>query len=149
MELLHKENIIGTDGMTVGDLLKFIEERNIPMDAKVMIQRVEDRYFEGVDISGMQDSEGNIHEEGTISTGWGVYLKKGYSYYEAEQINMNMNEEIDRRANGDEPNYPSIKNPTEMMIDLEDPRLLEQYHPAWSPVFYADDQDLLFIDLHY
>jgi hypothetical protein len=144
MEILKKSDFIDSEeGMTVQDLLDFIKERNIPMTAKVMIQRVEDKYFDGVDISGMTDSEGNVYPSGTRSTGWGVFLKKGYAYYEAEQIN------IDRRVLGKEPNYPKIEDPAKLLVDLNDTDLLEQYHPAFCPVFYDDDTDLLFIDLHY
>jgi hypothetical protein len=150
MEILKKSDFINSEeGMTVQDLLDFIKERNIPMTAKVMIQRVEDKYFEGVDVSGMTDSEGNVYPSGTRSTGWGVFLKKGYAYYEAEQININLNAEIDRRIKGEEPNYPQIEDPAKMLVDLNDTDLLEQYHPAFCPVFYDDDADLLFIDLHY
>jgi hypothetical protein len=150
MEILNKSDFVDSEmGMTVQDLLDFIKERNIPMTAKVMIQRVEDKYFDGVDISGMTDSEGNVYPSGTRSTGWGVFLKKGYAYYEAEQININLNAEIDRRVLGKEPNYPKIEDPAKLLVDLSDIGLLEQYHPAYCPVFYDDDEDLLFIDLHY
>jgi hypothetical protein len=150
MEILKKSDFIDSEaGMTVQDLLDFIKERDIPMTAKVMIQRVEDKYFDGVDISGMTDPDGNVYPSGTRSTGWGVFLKKGYAYYEAEQININLNAEIDRRIKGEEPNYPKIENPAKMLVDLNDTDLLEQYHPAFCPVFYDDDTDLLFIDLHY
>lgn len=150
MEILKKSDFIDSEmGMTVQDLLDFIKERNIPMTAKVMIQRVEDKYFDGVDISGMTDSDGNVYPSGTRSTGWGVYLKKGYAYYEAEQININLNEEIDRRTLDKEPNYPKIEDPAKLLVDLSDVALLEQYHPAYCPAFYDDDEDLLFIDLHY
>lgn len=150
MEILKKSDFVDSEmGMTVQDLLDFIKDRNIPMTAKVMIQRVEDKYFDGVDISGMTDSEGNVYPSGSRSTGWGVFLKKGYAYYEAEQINTNLNAEIDRRVLGKEPNYPKIEDPAKLLVDLSDIGLLEQYHPAYCPVFYDDDTDLLFIDLHY
>ena len=45
--ILSKEDLLGYNhNLTVGDLKKFIEEQGIPDDAKVMIQRVEDKYFE-------------------------------------------------------------------------------------------------------
>ena len=149
MRIIGKNEIIESQGMTVQDLLEFIEERNIPLTAKIMIQRVEDKYFEGVDISGMQTPEGGTYPPGSKAEGWGVYPKKGYAYYEAEELNIRMKEEIERRKNGEESEFPGIEDPEKYMQDLKDSKLLEQYHPAWSPVFYEDEQDLLFIDLHY
>jgi hypothetical protein len=76
--------------MTVDMLLKFIEKYNIPKTAKVMIQRVEDVYYE--------------------NHGWKVLEKEG--------------------------GWP--------------PETVNEYHPAWSPVHYKDENgDFLFIDLHY
>lgn len=45
------------DYLTVGDIKKFIEKYNLPDHSKVLVQRVEDVYYE------------NHH--------WGVYLKDG------------------------------------------------------------------------
>ena len=95
--------------LTVGQIKEFIEKHNIPDDALVLTQRVEDEYFEGgIDISGMRgaDSETGIWPEGSRSGEWGVYLK------ESDQ--------------GE-----------------------QQYSPAWCCVKYRDEEDLLFINLHY
>lgn len=126
---LTKDEIVNSfsHSLTVGDLKKFIEENNIPDNAKVMVQRVHDHYFE--------------------NNNWGVYLKEGYWYNSAEKTNDNMLEEIERRNNGLEPEY-DIEDPKSMMFEMNDD-LKEQYYPAWSCVRYGDDQDLLFIDSHY
>lgn len=47
-----------------------------------------------------------------------------------------------------EKDYPGIEDPSKF-IQETDEVFMEQYHPAWSPVFYKDDPDFLFIDLHY
>jgi hypothetical protein len=148
MRIVEKSEIVQSQTMTVGDLLTFLKERDVPLDAKIMVQRVEDKYYNGFDISGMDSPEG-ILPEGTMSEPWGVYLKKGYAYYEAQEINEKMTEEIKKREEGLEPEYPGIVDPTELIQDLNDTSLQEQYHPAWSPVFYDDETDLLFLDLHY
>lgn len=44
-------------GLTVGKLKKYLADHDLPDDALVLIQRVEDRYYE--------------------THGWGVYLKEG------------------------------------------------------------------------
>ena len=130
MNKMTKEKVLGMNHfLTAGDLIKFIQENQIPMNAPVMIQRVEDVYYE--------------------EHGWGSYLKKGEHYWNADSLNNNMKEEIDRRARGEEAEYPRIKDPIDFMTELEDDRLMEQYHPAWCCVGYKDDTDMLFIDLHY
>lgn len=102
-----EEMLNGAPGLTVGELLKFIKEYDIPDSAPVLVQRVEDRYYEGVDVSGMRGPNG-ILPPGSKANGWKVY----------------------RKAQG----YPS---------DIAD------YHPAWSCVYYKEDKEILFIDLHY
>ena len=51
-KVLTREDLASySNNLTVGDLKKFIEEQGIPDDAKVMIQRVEDKYFENNETS--------------------------------------------------------------------------------------------------
>ena len=84
--------------LTVGDLKEFLHTHNLPDSSKVVIQRVEDVYYE--------------------KHNWGVYLKEGeYSI---------------KDENGD-----FVKES------------MNQYHPAWCCVKYKDEDDVLFIDLHY
>lgn len=84
--------------LTVGDLKEFLYKHNLPYDAKVVIQRVEDVYYE--------------------KHNWGVYLKEGEYTFKDEQGNI-------------------VKES------------LNQYHPAWCCVKYRDEDDVLFINLHY
>lgn len=113
--------------LTVGGLKEFIKKNGIQDGAKIMIQRVEDFYFERND--------------------WGVYLKEGVTYHSAKKMNENLLKESKRREYGLEPEY-DIEDPLSNIIEIGD-ELKEQYHPAWSCVKYKDDQDFLFIDLHY
>lgn len=87
-----------TSPLTVGDLKKFIAEYNLPDNAVVVTERVQDFYYE--------------------NNNWGVYLKK--------------NEYTDKDADG---NF--VKD------------TMTQYTPAWCCVKYKDEDDILFIDLHY
>ena len=87
MKVITKEEIKEYLGLTVGELKEFINKHNLPDDAKVLIERVEDKYYE--------------------NHGWGVYLKDGIWDYKI------------------------------------------QYHPALSCVKYVDENENLFIDLHY
>lgn len=156
MRKLSKEKVksyTNSGHYTVGQLKKFIEDHNIPDDAPILVERIEDRYYEGVDISGMRgcsETEDGIYPEGSKSEGWGVYLKKGQSYWDAKGLNDKMLGEIQRRKNGEDPEYPKIKDDEleKYVTDLDD-SLMTQYHPIWCPVFYKDDSDILFLDLHY
>lgn len=64
-------------GLTVGDLLDFIEKHNLSRDAVVLTQRIEDQYFDGCDISGCggytnPDGSYGTYPEGSKATGWPV-----------------------------------------------------------------------------
>jgi len=112
--------------LTVGKLKQFIEDNNLPDDAKVMIQRVEDKYYD--------------------NHNWGSYLKKGEHYHYALQHNKDI--ENGKYLNKEE--YPNINE--DNLIPYTEEELkgsMEQYHPAFCCVYYKDDEDLLFIDLHY
>lgn len=84
--------------LTVGDLKEFLNKNNFPDTAKVVVQRIEDVYYE--------------------KHNWGVYLKEGEHTFKDEKGNV-------------------VKDS------------LVQYHPAWCCVKYSDEDDVLFIDLHY
>lgn len=115
------------DYLTVGRLKKFLENNpDLPDDALVLTQRVEDVYYE--------------------EHGWGVVLKEGYPYHMTKTANIRMEEEIRRRKNGEHPKY-DMEDPSALIMELTDD-LKEQYHPAWSCLKYKDDNNL-YIDLHY
>ncbi|NBP66305.1 MAG: hypothetical protein EBU66_16850 [Bacteroidetes bacterium] len=96
------------DYLTVGKLKKFLEEHpELPDDANVLIQRVEDRYYE--------------------ENGWGVVLKEGDHYHMYKEQNYRMNEEIKRRKNGEHPKY-EMEDPSKFIVELDD-TMKEQYHP--------------------
>lgn len=115
------------DYLTVGRLKKFLAEHpELPDEALVLTQRVEDKYYE--------------------KSGWGVVLKEGYHYDMSKTANIRMQDEIRRRKNGEHPKY-DMEDPSEYIIELTD-EMKEQYHPAWSCLKYRGD-DNLYIDLHY
>lgn len=114
-------------GLKVGDLRKFLDENpGLSDDAPVLVERIEDFYFE--------------------KNGWGVYLKEGESYHDIKSMNERMNEEIERRARGEEPHY-GMEDPSKYIRELTDEDM-NQYIPTWCCVIYTGD-DALFIDLHY
>ena len=98
-EISKKDILNGYDDyLNVGELKKFINRHSIPESAKVLIQRVEDIYYNELS--------------------WGVYLKEGEHSFKNEDGTL-------------------------------DKSSMEQYHPAWCCVKYKDEDDTLFIDLHY
>ena len=115
------------DYLTVGRLKKFLEQNpELPDDALVLTQRVEDKYYE--------------------ENGWGVVLKEGDHYHMVKTHNVRMEEEIRRRKNGEHPKY-DMEDPSKHIHELTDD-LKEQYHPAWTCIKYKDDNNL-YLDLHY
>jgi hypothetical protein len=76
MNTYTKKELIGAkfNGLTMGDLAEFVYKNpKIPRDAKVLVERIEDIYFEGIDISGMNSVKG-ILPKGSKSEGWKVLL---------------------------------------------------------------------------
>jgi hypothetical protein len=113
--------------LTVGRLKEFLEKHpELPDDALVLTQRVEDVYYE--------------------KNGWGVVMKGGYHYHAYKENNIRMEEEIKRRKNGEHPKY-DMEDPSKFIVELDD-TMKEQYHPAWCCLKYKDDNNL-YIDLHY
>jgi len=130
--------------LTVGQLLDFIERFNIPRDAKVFYQRIEDDYFIGQDISGFGGPDGPLLE-GTKSNGWSVIKKMGETYHRS----LKWNEDLDSGEYDNKEEYPNAspelweKYSDQDLLDLRD-----EYIAANSPVKYKDDNNL-YIDAHY
>ena len=131
MRILSKEEIENRfkDHLTIGDLKKWLDKNSdLPDDSKVLIQRVDDRYFK--------------------NNQWGVYLKDGETVYNQLNFNNDMREEIERRENGEESEYPAIEYPSNLITEITDD-LREQYFPAWCCVRYSDEEKIMFIDAFY
>lgn len=108
----------------VGTLLDFIAKHKLPRDAKVLLQRVEDKYFE--------------------NHNWGVVRKEGQFYNEA----IDRNKKIDAGYFNKE-DFPKLEDPEVLRASAEDlEELKEQYYPTWCPVKYKDDNNL-YLDAHY
>jgi predicted DNA-binding protein (MmcQ/YjbR family) len=147
MNKLTKEQLKSYTGLRVKDLKKFIEKNNVPDDALVLIERVEDKYYEEIDISGINSVNG-VLPENSKTNGWGVYLKEAESYYDSLLHNKRIREGY--YFNKEE--FPDLKEGSGFFNELSEEELEKtktQYHPAWSCVKYIDEDDLLFINLHY
>jgi hypothetical protein len=129
-KVLSKEKLLSyreSHYLTVGRLLEFIKKNNIPEDAIVVSQRVEDIYFE--------------------THNWGVYAKEG----EHALWMKDINEKIDNGEFEDKAEYPMMSDELRKKFSEEEIKeAYDQYHPVWSPVLHRDDKDdILFLDLHY
>lgn len=142
MKVLTKEEVLDRKhAFTVGELKRYIAEHNISDDAVIVSQRVEDTYFEGVDISGMrgqrEDGTYGALPEGSKASLWGVYCIEGYWCNSYRQFNEKIGK----------PEYPGLKNSlpyTEEMIALA----REQFVPVSCAATMREDKDILFLYLH-
>ena len=149
MNKYTKEELINdkSHGLTMGELAEFVYKNpQIPRDAKVLIERVEDVYFEGVGISGMNSVKG-ILPKGAKADGWKVLPVEGENYCNAKDFNDAMLQEMEDRKNGEESQYPKIENPEEYIVELTD-KLKEQFFPAWC-ISKENDDSIVYIFNHY
>lgn len=135
------ENIEFKHGFTVRQLKDWIEKFNVPDDAIIMMQRVEDRYFSGI----------HKNENGEIihrSTGWKTVKKGGYWYYRF----LDHNEKIDSNEFLDKEKYPhTVESELRKYTQKELEGVMEEYYECFSPAHYTDEGDdrFLYLDAHY
>jgi hypothetical protein len=145
-----REDLKKSHGLTVGDILDFVKRHNVPSTAKVLVERIEDAYFDGIDISGMsgqlKDGSFGILPAGSKSNGWRVYLKKGEGWWQCQS----WNDDIDKGTYLDAEQYPRMQG-KELKKYTEDELLnsMTQYIPAFCCVKYNDEDDNLLINIHY
>lgn len=126
---LSKEKLlsyVNSGYLTVGRLKEFISEHELSDDSIIVVQRVEDFYYE--------------------NNNWSVYLKEGEHAYYCKQ----WNKDIESGKYLDKKKFPKIKEENlKPFTEEQIKQSMEQYHPIWSCVRYRDDKDVLFLDLHY
>lgn len=112
------------DHLTIKKLKEMIQD--LPDDGLVLVQRIEDFYFE--------------------NNNWGVILKEGESYHYSKK----WNDDLDSGKYDDRNKYPNAKTEDFKSYTPEELELTkDQYHPAWCVVKYKDDPNNLYLDLHY
>ncbi len=113
-----------TDFATVGELLDFIEKYKIPRDGKIMVQRVEDVYFE--------------------KHNWKTIDMPGFQYSQIKS-------QVDKAKDGTYANKEDYPKMTDELIESIASTNLDEfkdnYIVAWSPVKHDDDN--LWLDCHY
>lgn len=143
--------------ITVRDFLNFIKKYSIPYDTKIFYQRIEDTYFDGIDISGMsgcKDAPDGIYPPGSKGDGWKPLRIKGEQYYEAIEFNKHIEEGKLVKEGKLDPDEVGIffwdekYKDEQKLIDLSDEDLLDQYIDA-SNIFYNKENKVLCITAHY
>ena len=148
LEDLRNKPCYQYDHGTIGGLLDFIFEHKLPKTGNILVQRIEDCYYEGSDISGFsgcKTAKDGIFPPGSKSSGWGTVKKKGTHYHDA----LNWNKKIDGEFN-DKEEYPDLDvSKLKKFTNEEIQESLNEYHPIWCPVKFNDDDENLYLDLHY
>jgi len=123
---IQKDVLLKQHSLTIGDLKKFISNKNFSDDTIVVVQRVEDLYY-------------NNH-------GWKTYRKYGES---ANNL-MQWNEDVLSGKYKDKRKYPNV-DPEDLTIVPQDEIdfARDQYTAAHCCVYYKEDPEILFINLHY
>lgn len=127
LRILSKEELLKHHRYTFKDLKKFINDHNISEDAMIVVERVEDYYYE--------------------YNSWGVILKEGEQYWNC----IKWNEDIENGVYLDKVNYPNMDPKTLKMIPEEDiEKSKDQYHPIFCAVqFEKGENDVIYLNLHY
>lgn len=133
---MTKEQLLSKKGhsLRMKNLRKFVEENtDIADDAPVVVERVEDSYFEG---------------RGTKIKGWDVLKVEGFHYHSALEWNKQMKEEADKIERGEDPEY-TIKNPLEHIFGEEE--LEKRKEQFYQPHCITTDKEneIVYIYSHY
>ena len=137
MNTYEKQELIDAkfDTLTMKDLRKFVAKNpQIKDNTKVLVERIEDVYFEGKEWNNKQID------------GWKVFLVEGYNYWNTSDFNEKMREEIKNREI-EKGKYSKKLNPQEAIVELTDD-LKEQFHPA-SCITKDNNEDFVYIYNHY
>ena len=116
---------------TMESLRRFVRENEeLSDDAPVVIERVTDNHFEKRD---------------KIS-GWDVLKVEGYHYHSSLEWNRKIQEEIERRERGEEPEY-GMDNPSEFIFGEE--KLEEMKEQFYIGEGITTDKEIIYIHSHY
>ena len=120
---------------TMESLRRFVKENeDLGDDTPILIERVTDNYFEGRELNGVQIG------------GWDVLKVEGYHYHSSLEWNEKMQEEIERRERGEEPEY-EMENPSEFIFGEE--KLEEMKEQFYIGEGITTDKEVIYIYSHY
>ena len=120
---------------TMESLRRFVKENeDLGDDTPILIERVTNNYFEGRELNGVQIG------------GWDVLKVEGYHYHSSLEWNEKMQEEIERRERGEEPEY-EMENPSEFIFGEE--KLEEMKEQFYIGEGITTDKEVIYIYSHY
>ena len=120
---------------TMESLRRFVKENeDLGDDTPILIERVTNNYFEGRELNGVQIG------------GWDVLKVEGYHYHSSLEWNEKMQEEIERRERGEEPEY-EMENPSEFIFGEE--KLEEIKEQFYIGEGITTDKEVIYIYSHY
>lgn len=136
------DRLKGKHALSMKDLRKFVESNpQIEDSTPVLIERVEDRYFDGVELPN-----------GGKSEGWNVYKHEGFHYKQALQYNKDISncKEVLLRGNSDEiddlPYTPEWIEQVDIWSEETLDSMKEQFYSGHCIV---DNDGLVLIYSHY
>ena len=135
---MTKEELLSKTGhsLRMKDLRKFVENnKEILDDAPIIIERVEDSYFQ----------ERPWHD-GTTIGGWDVLKVEGYHYHSSLEWNEKMRKEIEIRKVV-EGEYGDDLNPLEAIFGEKE--LEEMKEQFYRPHCITTDKEVVYIYSHY
>ena len=135
---MTKEELLSKTGhsLRMKDLRKFVENnKEILDDAPIIIERVEDSYFQ----------ERPWHD-GTTIGGWDVLKVEGYHYHSSLEWNEKMRKEIEIRKVV-EGEYGDDLNPCEAIFGEKE--LEEMKEQFYQPHCITTDKEIVYIYSHY
>ena len=120
---------------TMESLRRFVKENeDLGDDTPILIEKVTDNYFQKRDFNGNEIS------------GWDVLKVEGYHYHSSLAWNEKMQEEIERRERGEEPEY-EMENPSEFIFGEE--KLEEMKEQFYIGEGITTDKEVIYIYSHY
>ena len=120
---------------TMESLRRFVKENeDLGDDTPILIERVTDNYFEKRDFNDNEIS------------GWDVLKVEGYHYHSSLAWNEKMQEEIERRERGEEPEY-EMENPSEFIF--AEKQLEEMKEQFYIGEGITTDKEIIYIYSHY
>ena len=133
---MEKNNI--TEGFTVGKLLEWIERFNIPNNAVIVMEHI-DQYY--LDSPIIEETPEMIKRK----SGWNTLKRPNYHYNQSVQFNKDIAPGGKFHNKEDYPNF-DVEN-ARPFTEEELESMKPQYIPVFSPVFY--DNKFLYLDAHY
>jgi hypothetical protein len=134
--MIKEEFLKNRSDFTMKSLRRFVKKnKDISDDVPIVIERVEDTYFEA-----------RVWHDGTNINGWDVLEVEGYQYHSALANNKRMIEEVEWREKGNEKRF-SLENPLESIFNEQELNAIKEQF--YSGQCIVTDGEIIYIHSHY